>query len=790
VLDELAHTNAPGSRHAKRWQDAFELLEAGIDVYTTMNVQHVESLNDIVQQITGIAVRETVPDQVLDRADDIEFVDLAPEDLLRRLAEGKVYVPEQASRAVQRFFRTGNLIALRELALRRAADRADAQMRDYRRDHAIARTWPVAERILVCVRPNPDSDKLVRAASRMAARLRAEWIVAHVETTSQPALSVEERESLVSTLKLAERLGATTTVLSGDSVSAALMEFARERNVSKIVVGKPAHSRWRDRFRGSLLDEIVRDSGEVDVYFISGDGSEKAAAPRPQSGRHSPPSAYARALPVVTLCTLACWLMSGRFDRSNMVMVYLSGVAFVATRYGRGPSAVAACLSVALFDFFFVPPYLTFAVSDTQYLVTFTVMLVVGLLISSLAVRVRDQAEAARQRERRTQALYSMSRELTGLGAPEEVARITCRHVGELFRGRARLLVPAGAGGLATLPGDEAGDIDSHELSVAQWALEHRRPAGLGTDTLPGAAGLYVPLRSGERVEGVLGVVPSPETLPLSPEALDQLETLGGQAAAALERARLARESEQSRVAVERERLRSTLLSSLSHDLRTPLAAITGAATSLRHAPTLPEPVRQELVEAICEESERLNRLSSNLLDMTRLESASVPIRKEWQSVEEVVGGALAQCDGILYGRPVETHVPVDLPLVPMDAILIGQVLVNLLENATKYTPPGTPIAIDARTEPSEVVIEVADAGPGLPPGDEERIFEKFYRGRGPQERGFGLGLAICRAILTAHGGRIEATNRRPQGAVFRLHLPVHGTPPPNLAAESPHEES
>jgi two-component system, OmpR family, sensor histidine kinase KdpD len=785
LLDELAHTNTPGSRHAKRWQDVLELLDAGIDVYSTLNVQHVESLNDLVQQITGIAVRETVPDHVLDQADDIEFVDLAADDLLRRLAEGKVYVPEQATRAVQQFFRKGNLIALRELALRRTADRVDAQMQDYRRDHAIDLTWPVAERMLVCVRPNPESDRLVRAASRMAARLRAEWIVAHVETPAQPPLSTAERESLVSTMKLAEELGAATTVLSGSSVGAALMEYARERNVSKIVVGKPAHSRWRDRVRGSLLDEIVRESGEVDVYFISGDAKERRAPPPLPSSRRSPPTNYGRAVAAVALCTLICRPMFEHFDRSNIVMVYLLGVAFVATRYGRGPSALAACLSVGLFDFFFVPPYLTFAVSDSQYVVTFTVMLLVSLLISTLAVRVKDQAEAARQRERRTQTLYAMSRDLAGLGTPDEIARVTSRHVGDLFRGKAVILLPDESGALVARSANEV-TLDAHELSVAHWALEHGRPAGRGTDTLPGAAGLYVPLRAGERALGVLGVQPSAELLPLSPEQVDVLETFCGQATAALERTRLMHESAQSRVAAERERLRSTLLSSLSHDLRTPLAAITGAATSLRHAPDLPAPVRQELTESICDEAERLNRLSSNLLDMTRLESASLPLRKEWHSLEEIVGSALSHLDRALDGRAVETSLPADLPLVPVDAILIEQVLLNLLENAIKYTEAGAHIDIAARAGAGEVVVEVSDTGPGLPPGEEEHVFEKFYRA-GPQRSGFGLGLAICRAILTAHGGRIEAEARSPRGTTFRFHLPVIGTPPPSpTLTESP----
>jgi len=783
LLDELAHTNAPGSRHAKRWQDGQELLDAGIDVYTTLNVQHVESLNDLVNQITGVAVRETVPDRVLDEADEVEFVDLPPEELLQRLAEGKVYLPEQAARAVREFFRRGNLIALRELALRRTAEHVDADMEDYRRDHAIDRTWPVAERIVVCIRPHPESPRLVRAARRMAARLRAEWIVVYVESPSQPPLTASEREALAAAMKLAEQLGADTTVLTGEDVSATLIDFARERNVSKILVGKPAHARWRDRIRGSLLDDLVRGSGEIDVYFIAGEKTERAARPPAPPHRRSPPGSYLAAAVVVAFSTLVCWAMFGRFDNSNLIMVYLLGVSFVAVRLGRGPSVLAACLSVAAFDFGFVPPYLTFAVTDTQYLLTFAVMLVVGLLISTLAVRVRGQADAARRREQRTQLLYSVSRELGGLRAPEEIARITCRYVTEAVRGPAVLLRPGATGTLAP----EAGSIaaEPRESSVAQWVLDHGQPAGLGTDTLPGASALYLPLRSGERTLGVLALRPDESLLPLSPDQLDVVEAVARQAAASLDRARLAAEGEEARVAVDREQLRSTLLSSVSHDLRTPLAAITGAASGLLQDPAPAPPARRELAETIYEEAKRLNRLVANLLDMTRLESGAVALQKEWHSVEEVVGSALRRLEEGLAGRPVQTVMPADLPLVPMDAVLVEQVLVNLLDNAVKYTAPGCGVRVEARRDDRGVLVEVADEGPGLKPGEEDRVFEKFYRGSsGP--RGFGLGLAICRAIVAAHGGRIWAESRSPRGTVFRFTLPIEGTPPPPPPAAEP----
>jgi two-component system sensor histidine kinase KdpD len=775
LLDELAHTNAPGLRHAKRWQDVEELLEAGITVYTTLNVQHLESLNDLVNRVTGVPVRETVPDRILDAADELEFVDLPPEELLKRLAEGKVYLPERASQAMDRFFRRGNLLALRELALRRTAEHVDADVQEYRREHEIQPTWPVAERILVCVRPNPESDRLVRAARRMAARLRAEWIVAYVESPAQAPLTAPERRALAGTVKLAEELGAETTSLSGPSVSAALLALARQRNVSRIVVGKPLHSRWHDRVWGSLVDDIVRGSGGIEVMVISG-GRKDAGPPSdsPPGRAGAQPLPYLLSTGVVAACTLVCWAMFRRFDTSNLIMVYLLGVALVATLYGRRASALAAVLSVAAFDFFFVPPYLTFAVGDTQYLITFAIMLTVSLLISTLAVRVRAQAEAAGRREQRTQVLYGLSRDLAGARTAEDVARAVTRRVSEILQGPADILLPR-EGRLSSL--DEGPSGDPREAAVAQWAFDHGRLAGLGTDTLPAASSIWVPLQGTRSPLAVLGVRPAESLLPLAPDQLDLLEALARQAASGLERVRLAEDAEQARLAVETERLRNTLLSSVSHDLRTPLATITGAASTLLDPAGLTEEGRRDLHEAIYDEAERLNRLVTNLLDMTRLESSSVEIIREWQPLEELVGTALGRLERSLKGRPVAVSIPEKLPLVPVDGLLIEQALVNLLDNAIKYTEPGSPLSITASVVSGSVLVEVADEGPGLPAGAEERVFEKFYRAA-PGQHGSGLGLPICRAAVTAHGGRIWAENRPLGGAVFRFTLPLGDGPP------------
>jgi two-component system sensor histidine kinase KdpD len=739
----------------------------------------VESLNDLVARVTDVTVRETVPDRLLDEADELEFVDLPPDELLQRLREGRVYVPEQAQRAARSFFRKGNLIALRELALRRTAERVDEDVQDYRRIHSIEETWPVAERILVCIRPNPESVALVRAARRLAARLRAEWTVGYVESPSQPALSAEEKHALASAFKLAEQLGAGTAVLGGQSVGDAVLSYARAHNVSKVVVGKPARARWRDRLFGSPVEQILRGSGEIDVFAIAREGPRSppaARSPRPSAL----PSDFLWALGMAGLCTVVCLGMYRYFDKANLIMVYLLGVAFVAVRFGRWPSVLAAAASVAAFDFFFVPPHHTFAVSDTQYLVTFAVMLAVALLISTLAVRLRDQAEAARQRERRTEVLYATSRELAGLTQPDEVSHAALKQVADVFHGQVALFLPDEHGRLRPHPREgPAFASEAREAAVAEWVFRHHRPAGLGTDTLPGAAALYVPLLVGEACLGVLAVRPRDDFLPLTPDHLDLLGTVARLIAAPLERARLAGEAERAHVEVESERLRNALLSSISHDVRTPLAAITGAATGLRERPAAAgDPQTRELVATIVEESERLNRFVTNLLDMTRLETGALRLNRDWHSVEELVGSALTRMEKPLRGRKVETSVPRELPLVHVDALLIERVLVNLLDNAAKHTPEGACVRVGAAVDEGAVCIEVSDDGPGLPAGEERRVFDKFFRGGGNRPAGFGLGLAICRSIVQAHGGRIWAENRQPHGAAFRFTVPTPGTPP------------
>ncbi len=798
LVDELAHTNVPGSRHAKRWQDVEELLGAGIAVATTLNVQHVESLNDVVERLTGVLVRETVPDSVLDRADEIELVDLPPDDLLQRLREGKVYVPERAERALQNFFQKGNLIALRELALRRTADRVDAERESWSRMEGGAHEPSTGGRLLVAVGDPAEGPSLVRAGRRLADRLRVPWVVAHVQTPASLRAGRAERDRLVDVLGFAEDLGAETALLQGQDVPAELAAFAAGRHATRVLVGRSGRPRWFTRVAGSVTDALVARARDLEVIVAAAErgGAPDASRAVPPS-RRSGPGAYARALGIVAVVTALALVLRGPLEPSNIAMLYLLGVALAATTCGRGPSVAAAIVSVATFDFAFVPPYLTFAISDVQYLVTFGVMLVVALAISTLALRLRDQAELARGREARTAALHRLTRDLAGVPGSEGMGERIVRAVSETFGGAAVLLLPDEHGRLSVRAGDErVFGHATHEAGVAQWAFDHDQPAGRGTDTLPSAFGLYLPLATGSGPLGVLGVRTA-DAGEQAPDALRFLQTFARQAAISLERARLATAAERARVESETERARAALLSSVSHDLRTPLAVITGTATTLL-SPSAPEAAatRRELLETIADESARLGRLVEDLLEMTRLE-AGVPPRLEWVPIEELVGSARARTGDLLAGHAVTVRVEPELPLVHVDEVLLTQAIVHLLENAARHTPPGTAIEVVARRDGGEVAIEVADRGPGFAPGHEDRVFEKFWRADAAAEAtrdatagvGTGLGLAICRAIVEAHGGSVAAERREGGGARFTLRVPVGESEPAAPPAEEDRDE-
>ena len=780
LLDELAHSNAPGSRHPKRWQDVEELLDAGIDVWSTMNVQHLESLNDIVSGITGIRVWETVPDRLFDEADEVVVVDLPPDELLLRLKQGKVYLPQQAERAAANFFRKGNLLALRELALRRTADRVDDEMQAYRRRSSVQTVWPNREALLACVGPGDHAEKVVRSCARLAAQLDVPWHAVFVETPAVQRLAEAQRQRALRVLKLAQELGAVTATPAAPEPAQALVRYAREHNLVRLVVGR-RERRWP--WRSPLAERIAALAGDLDVLQIALPAAGPGAAAPARSEEEAPSwswQGYAAAIMACAVTGAIASALHGVLELSNIVMLFLLAVVGVGLGYGRGPAVLAAFLGVALFDFFIVPPRFTFAVSDVQYLVTFAVMLVVALVVGQLTAGLKLQAAASMQREHRMRGLYEMSRDLSAALLPEQVAEIGARFLQAEFGARASILAADDADRLQPLPGGTV-EVADGVAGVAQWAFDHGEAAGFGTDTLPASACLVLPLKAPMRTRGVLAVQPA-DRRALGPDQRRLLDTCASLLAISLERIHYIDVAQKSTVQIESERLRNSLLSAISHDLRTPLAALVGLADTLALTPPALSPVQKEVAESIRESARRTNAMVGNLLDMARLEAGAVPMRREWQPLEEVVGSALAACAPALQGRPIRVELADDLPLLQLDAVLFERVLVNLLENAAKYTPAGGAIELGASASSSTVTIRVDDHGPGVPPGREEALFEKFERGsKESATAGVGLGLAISRAIVRAHHGSIRAGNRTGpagiEGARFTIELP-RGEPP------------
>ncbi len=803
LVDELAHSNVAGSRHAKRWQDAEELLAAGIDVYSTLNVQHLESLNDVVGGITGIVVHETVPDTFFDQADEVVLVDTPADELIARLAAGKVYLPAQAERAAKNFFRKGNLMALRELALRRSADRVEDDVQAYRSDRSIQPVWKTEGALLCCIGPHEGAEHVVRSAAQLARQLAVTWHAVYVETPALQRLDGGRREGILRTVKLAQGLGASTAMLSAQGIAPALVDYARTHNLSKLVLGNSQQRprwRWPRRTLGVAITLLAPDIDRIEV------GRPQTARPLPASrGRRAgvdaaaddehPLRRYGLALAACAATTLVTHGLVPYFDLANIVMVFLLAVVGVAVWQGRGPAVMAAFVNVAAFDFFFVEPRLSFAVSNVQYLLTFVVMLVVGLVTGQLTAGLRFEARVAGHRETRSRALFEAARDLSNILTQDTVVEVATAVIGREFRARVAVYV-LDAGDRLQPPATDAADADptghptpavaaadsTHasglDLGTAQWALDHNLPAGLGTDTLAGSAWLYLPLKATMRSRGVLALRPEAPRSLLIPEQRQQLETFAALTAMALERVHYIDVAQRATVQIESERLRNSLLAALSHDLRTPLAALVGMAQMLAMSkPALSAPQR-ELATAINEKSLRMTDMVTNLLDMARIQSGEIRLRIEWQSMEEIIGGALKGVQGTLGERHISVYIDPGVPLVECDAVLIERVLANLLENAGKFTPLATSVEILVRCVDEYLHVSVRDHGPGVVPGHEERVFEKFTRGSTESATpGVGLGLAICRAIVAAHRGRIWVEPTSVQGATFTFSLPL-GTPP------------
>jgi two-component system sensor histidine kinase KdpD len=779
LVDELAHTNAVGCRHEKRWQDIEELLAAGINVWTTLNVQHIESLNDVIGQITGVIVRETVPDQVFDSADDLELVDITPEELLERLKAGKIYLPDQAQRAILSFFQKGNLAALRELSLRQAARRIHTDVESARREKSAVRPWATADRLLVCVGPSPTTARVIRTAKRMAAALDAPWLAVSVDLTGASPNSPAKRQ-IAQHFRLAERLGAETFTLAGQNVTGTLLDYARSRNVTKILIGKTNQPRWKRLIFGTVVDEVLEQSGEIDVYVIHGEEDKRDPSPARTSRKQVDKRPYFGAALTIALTGAVAYglrFLGVADTEANSAMLFLAGVAWAAYQFGRGPAILASVLAVLVFDFAFVPPYYTFAVADAQYLLTFIVMLSIGLVISTLTSRLRAQVESTRERERHTSALYELGKQLGSLYGDLFLAAAAGAKIEEMLGGEVAIYLPRPSGSSPEVAYGRESSIARHAVSlpVAQWVMDHDQIAGAGTNTLPSAVGFFLPLMGSQKTHGAIGIRVAETGRLLEPEMRRLIEACANQLALALERDHLAIDAANSRVQAEAEQVRSSLLSSVSHDLKTPLAAIAGASSSLLENASFDETTRRQLLETVAEEAARLNRLLENILQMSKLDAGAATPSKQWHVLEEIVGSALRRTQRELKEHVVHVRLPADLPLVFVDGLLLEQVFVNLLENAAKYTPPGTTVTIGAAVDGKTLRVAVSDNGPGLPAGAEERIFEKFFRATPTVDggRGSGLGLAICRAIAKAHGGDIHATHRPGGGAEFILRLPA-----------------
>lgn len=779
LLDELAHSNTPGSRHPKRWQDVEELRNAGINVYTTINVQHLESLNDVVARITGVWVKETVPDEVFDNADEISLVDIPSEELLKRLSEGKVYIaPEAKKRAAQNFFKKSNLIALRELALRRTAERVDALMDAYKTTGKESQGWSGADHILVCIGPDALSTKLVRSAKRMASGLKSPWTAIYIENERHHRLSKAGQDMVERNLRLAGRMGAEVEILKGQNAAEDILAYARANNITKIIVGKATRSRWHEIMLGTLADQIIRGSGNIDVSVITGDRGEHNVV---KSSLWNTPLSwqyYVSAPLIVAATTIIMLPLRAHVPPVNLVMLYLIGVVAVALRFGRGPSIIATLLSALCFNFFFVMPWHSFKATEIEHVITFVVLLATGVIIGSQTARLRLQSILSRKREKNTAILYAMTRELTGSRGKVSLAQIAATHIAEVTDSDVFIWLPDENGGLQTVVTETENDEENldpvREESVANWAFTHKQNAGFGTDTLPSAKALYIPLVASNTVVGILGVRPHDEHMEsYSTDLLDTLDTLAFITSSALERAAAAELVEKTILEAESEKLRNILLSSVSHDLRTPLAVITGAAsTLLLEGSKIGDEYRKELLRSIHEEGARLARMVTNLLDVSSLKSGSVRLNKELYFIEELIGSALMRVENKLKKHHVTTTIDHGLPLVRMDGLLIEQVLINLLENIADYTPADTQVTISAHVEKPDLHVVITDNGPGIPKGEEEKIFDKFYNATRAENKG-GLGLAICRGIIKAHNGKIWAQNAPEGGAILTFTLPL-----------------
>ncbi len=792
LIDEFAHTNVPGARHPKRWQDVVEVLDAGIDVTTTLNIQHIESLNDVVASITGVRVQETVPDELLQRADEIELIDLPPEELINRLREGKVYVPQQVGKALESFFTKGNLTALRELALRTAASRVDADMLTYMQAHAVKGPWPTQERLLVCVNEAPVAKALVRAGKRMADRARIPWIVATVVTPAHEALGEEARATTTEALRLAETLGAEVVTRHTErDVAAELLAFARSRNVTRLVVGRP-----RQRWPWVLLREPVSDrildlatDFEVTVVTHRARVERRRILSAPDMpGWRDWGAILSETCGAMAAATAIAWPFSAHLPVASIAVVYLLAVSIVAFRQGLTAALLASALGFLTYNFFFTTPYYSLAVEQSEAVVALLVFLISAVFTGTLASRLKAQVDSMRAARRRTETLYEFARKIASASKADDVLWAAAAHIAVTLNCRSLILMPGVGGALEQVQGHPSiEELDAKAEGAARWAFERNEPAGAGTTTLPTSDWLFVPLATARRILGVIGVQFRDAAQGLDPETKRLLLAVEDQVAVALERFTLAADLEDARVNAEGEKLRAALLNSVSHDLRTPLVTVIGAVTTLADADTaLPQDIRAELIGTALDEARRLDRYVQNLLDMTRLGHGALTPKAQSVDLREVVGRVRGDLARLLAGHDLVVEMPRDLPRALIDPVLIGQALANVIENAVKYGPPAGRIVIGGAASDETVILTVSDEGPGIPAADRERVFDQFYRAaRGDgAPTGTGLGLAIVRGFVEAHGGRV-VIDAGPGGRGTTIALAL-----PRAPASEPPEEA
>ena len=790
LVDELAHANIPGSRHVRRFQDVEEILKAGINVYTTLNVQHIESLNDVVSQITGIVVRETIPDYIIEQAENVQLIDIPPEDLIKRLKEGKVYMPGQAERALRHFFRPGNINALREIALRFTASRVDKDLSHYMKEHQIEGPWPAAGRVMVCVSASPFSGQLIRAARRLASGLQAEWLAVHIEKARRIPLSDEDRDRLARNMRLAEELGAKTITTAGEDLADEILSVARSQNVTSIVVGKPRHGRLWELFHGAVVDKLIRLSGGINIYVIQANKDKEQAAKITTASVSPPQNAlhFFGSAAMVAVVTMFGQLLENKLEHVNIALLYQLPVMLSAFWWGRWPSYFAAICSVMAFDFLFVPPVLTFTVDDIRYVWSFLTFLIVAYIVGRRTELLRFDVEAARSREKNTRALYQFSREIAAVIDKDMIVRELAAQASSALNRKVVVLLPDendhlifwdehDSGEAAGIIGEKGGKEtfeDSAEAAVATWVYEQNEIAGRSTDTLPGSKYLYLPLRTRDRVVGVLGIHIVEKFI--TPEQRSLMDTWANLAAIAIERVVLTEKAQEAALLLKSDELRNALFNSISHELRTPLSSIIGSASTLIESGSMySAKERQELLENIKVGADRMDRVVSNLLDTARLESGMMKLKKDWCDIEDIIGVALRRLADRIKKRPMKIDLPAGLPLFRGDFVLLEQVVLNLVDNAMKYSPPETPIEIKAAFDDNKLVVSVADHGLGIPQEALPHVFDKFYRAhqRIVSTPGTGLGLAICKGIIEAHGGSIKAENQTGGGTLISISLPL-----------------